>query len=74
MDLSAYEGEDLRWYRKALFHHLTFAYSKEIFNYETQQFEVDRLLEEGQAFGGYDILVLWFVYPRLGVDSRKECG
>lgn len=72
MDLSAYEGEDLRWYRKALFHHLTFAYSKEIFNYETQQFEVDRLLEEGQAFGGYDILVLWFVYPRLGVDSRKQ--
>lgn len=72
MDLSVYEKDELKWYRKALFHHLTFAYSKEIFNYETQQFEVDRLLEDGQDFGGYDILVLWFVYPRLGVDSRKQ--
>lgn len=72
MDLSVYDKEDLKWYRKSLFHHLTFVYSREIFNYETQQFEVDRLLDEGQAFGGYDILVLWFVYPRLGVDSRKQ--
>lgn len=72
MDFSMYEKEDLKWYRKALYHHLAFAYSREIFNYETQKFEVDRLLDEGEAFGGYDILVLWFVYPRLGVDARKQ--
>lgn len=72
MDFSMYERDDLKWYRKALYHNLAFAYSKEIFNYETQRFEVDRLLDEGEEFGGYDILVLWFVYPRLGVDARKQ--
>lgn len=72
MDLSMYKKEDLQWYRKALYHHLTFAYSREIFNYETGKFEVDRLLDEGESFGGYDILVLWFVYPRLGVDARTQ--
>lgn len=72
MDFSMYEKEDLKWYRKAVYHHLAFAYSREIFNYETQKLEVERLLDEGEAFGGYDILVLWFVYPRLGVDARKQ--
>lgn len=72
MDFSMYDKEDYMWYRKALYHHLAFAYSREIFNYETQKFEVERLLDDGEAFGGYDILVLWFVYPRLGVDARKQ--
>lgn len=72
MDLSEYEKPDLRWYRKARYHHLAFAYSREIFNYETQQFEIDRLLDAGEQFGGYDLLVLWFVYPRLGVDARRQ--
>lgn len=72
MDFSMYEKQDLQWYRKALYHNLAFAYSKEIFNYETGEFEVNRLLDDGEAFGGYDILVLWFVYPRLGVDARKQ--
>lgn len=72
MDFSMYEKEDLKWYRKALYHHLAFAYSEEIFHYDTQTFEVDRLLDAGEEFGGYDILVLWFVYPRLGVDARKQ--
>lgn len=72
MDLSMYEKEDLKWYRKALYHNLAFVYSREIFNYETGEFEIDRLLDDGEDFGGYDILVLWFVYPRLGVDARKQ--
>lgn len=72
MDLSIYQRKDIKWYEKALYHHLAFVYSREIFNYETQEFEVDRLLDEGGKFGGYDILVLWFVYPRLGVDTRKQ--
>lgn len=72
MDLSIYKREDIKWYEKSLYHNLAFAYSREIFNYETQEFEIDRLLDEGEEFGGYDILVLWFVYPRLGVDQRKQ--
>jgi hypothetical protein len=72
MDLTEYDREDLKWYRKVLFQHFTFAYSKEVFNYETLEFEPDRLIGDGEKFGGYDSILLWYQYPRLGVDERKQ--
>lgn len=72
MDLREYEREDLLWYRTVLFQHFTFAYSKEVFNYDSLVFEPERLIENGKAFGGYDSVLLWYQYPRLGVDERKQ--
>ena len=72
MDLSVYEREDLKWYRKTLFQHFTFAYSKEVFDYESGTFDPEKLIADGEAVGGYDSVLLWFVYPRLGIDERSQ--
>lgn len=72
MNLEEYQRPDLQWYRQTLFQHFTFAYSSEVFNYEDGRFDLDRLLDQGVEFGGYDSVILWFQYPRLGVDERKQ--
>ena len=47
-------------------------YSREVFDYETQRFDANKLLKAGLEFGGYDSVLLWYQYPRLGVDERKQ--
>jgi hypothetical protein len=69
---SQYEREDLKWYRETFLQHFTFFYGKEIYNYETNQVEMGRLIRQGEDFGGYDAIILWHQYPRLGVDQRDQ--
>ncbi len=73
IDLSRYQNNDLSWLQEQIVHHFTFLYGREVLNLETGQFEFGRLLDEGERdFGGYDALILWGTYPRLGVDERTQ--
>lgn len=72
-DLSQYQREDTQWYGDQLLQHFTFLYGREILNLDTGAFEIDRFLDEGErTFGGYDGMLIWGVYPRIGIDERTQ--
>ena len=33
---------------------------------------MDKIIKEGEEFGGYDTLTFWHQYPQLGVDDRSQ--
>lgn len=72
INFEEYKRPELYWYKDTFLQHFTYLYSKEIYNFETNEIEVDRFLEDGEAFGGYDSVLLWHQYPRLGVDRRNQ--
>lgn len=71
-DFSEYEREDLSWFKDCAVHNFTFLYGKEAFDHEKQTIDVERLLKQGEEFGGFDTVILWNQYPRLGIDSRTQ--
>lgn len=72
VDFSQYHRQDLQWIRDCTLTHFTYAFGKEFFDYAAGEADLSRLLEQGAAFGGYDTMILWHEYPRLGVDGRTQ--
>ncbi len=72
MDFSQYKREDLSWVRSCVVNHFAFVYGKECFDFDKQRFDMKRLLDDGNEFGGYDTVVVWHQYPRLGLDERSQ--
>ena len=71
-DFYQYDREDLKWFRECAVHNFTFLYGKEGFDHEKQKIDVEKLLAEGDEFGGFDTVILWNQYPRLGIDERTQ--
>lgn len=67
-----YEREDLQWMRDVRLTHFSYAFGREFFDYSTGRPNLDALLDAGEAFGGYDAILLWHEYPRLGLDARTQ--
>jgi hypothetical protein len=72
MDLSEYARPDIAWYRNQWLQHFTFLYGSEVFDHQRGQLDIVRLLDDGRRFGGYDGILFWPGYPRLGVDARSQ--
>lgn len=73
LDSSLYERHDLKWLAESFACHFTFMYDLSFYDPETNEFTVEQFLQEGQReFGGYDALLLWHAYPRIGLDERNQ--
>ena len=72
LDLRQYNLPERHWYNKTFLHCFAYAYSRESFDYGTLSFNVEGLLKAGEEFGGYDAVMLWHQYPRLGIDQRSQ--
>jgi len=60
-------------YRQLFVSHFTFLYGHDIYDPVTNKFKIHEFLDEGEAnFGGYDYMLLWHDYPRLGLDNRDQ--
>lgn len=67
-------AEDGRpWLSRAPACHFTFMYDRDFFDPERCRWRLKEFLADGdREFGGYDILLLWHAYPRIGIDSRNQ--
>ena len=72
-DFTYYKRPGQQDYRQRFLGHFTYLYDLEIYDPENNRFRIEEFLDEGKLnFGGYDYLLLWHNYPRLGVDSRDQ--
>lgn len=71
-DFSEYKKPDLQWFRDCFVHQFIFLYGEEGFNFEEQKVDVEKILKDGEEFGGYDTVTVWNQYPRLGIDGRNQ--
>ena len=73
MDRSLYDEPSKQWMQGAYTCHFTFMYDKSFYDSQTGEYKIDSFLQDGQdEFGGYDIILLWQAYPRLGIDQRNQ--
>ena len=71
-DLRKYFKPKQRWIQKNYLQHFTFAYGKEAFEYKNTKFKINKIIKEGKEFGGYDSIIFWHQYPRLGLDNTNQ--
>jgi hypothetical protein len=72
-DDTIYRRKDLKWVSKAFVCGFIFMYDRSFWDSKNERYRIDEMLDEAKRdFGGYDSLVLWHAYPRIGVDERSQ--
>mgnify|MGYP000974575891 FL=1 len=68
-----YRRADLQWAASSFACCFAMLCDEEFYSPEQARYLVQAWLDAGEReFGGYDSLVLWHAYPRIGVDSRNQ--
>ncbi|MHA6723963.1 SUMF1/EgtB/PvdO family nonheme iron enzyme [Sphingomonas sp. RS2018] len=73
LDDSLYRRADLAWSQRNFVHALTMVEDLHFYDPDTGRYTVDRYLDDLEArFGGVDSVLLWYIYPNIGVDDRGQ--
>ena len=68
-----YRRPDLKWSASNYSCGFVMVWDEQFYDYRSGRYTVDEFLNEGdREFGGYDSIVLWQAYPRIGVDGRNQ--
>jgi formylglycine-generating enzyme len=67
-----YERPEFAWTQRCFSVGLVWLWDELLYDFEARRFTPERLLEEAQAFGGFDGVVLWHAYPVIGIDDRNQ--
>ena len=73
MDLADYSNPDLAWTQRTFSQVQLLVWDRSIYNPETRQYTPEKFLAETESrIGPIDAVLLWHVYPNLGVDDRNQ--
>lgn len=72
-DDSLYRRDDFAWVPSSFACCFLMLFDEKFLNRERGTYMVDEFLDEGEReFGGWDSVVLWHAYPRIGLDERNQ--
>lgn len=72
-DGSTYRSGDFDWVRSSFACCFMMMYDSEFYDHAKEEYNIDYLISEGtKRYGGYDSIVLWHAYPRIGIDKRNQ--
>ena len=68
-----YDRKDLSWMSSDFTCRMCMMFALDFYDPATDEYLIDSVLVDGiKEFGGYDSIVLWQAYPRLGIDERNQ--
>jgi formylglycine-generating enzyme required for sulfatase activity len=68
-----YRRPELQWAQRNFVHAQMMVEDRYFFDAATGQYTVDRYLDDVTArFGGLDSVLIWYIYPNIGIDDRNQ--
>jgi formylglycine-generating enzyme required for sulfatase activity len=72
-DDAIYGRDDLKWMTGNFVCGFLFMYDRAFWDPQEHEYRVEALCEEAsREFGGFDSVILWHDYPRIGADERNQ--
>lgn len=72
-DGSSYRSDSFQWVTTDFACCFIMMCDTGFYDYSTHEYKINQYVEEGKRqFGGYDSVVLWHAYPRIGLDDRNQ--
>lgn len=72
-DDAQYRRKELAWSQRNFVHVLTMVEDRYFYDPVEGRYTVDRYLDDlQQRFGGVDSVLLWYIYPNIGLDDRNQ--
>lgn len=72
-DDAVYRRPELAWAQRNFVHVQMMAEDRYLYDPETGRYTVDRYLDDLEArYGGVDSVLLWYIYPNIGIDDRNQ--
>ena len=68
-----YQREDLKWSQRNFVHVQMMVEDRYFYDPVKRQYTIDRYLDDLESrYGGVDSVLIWFVYPNIGIDDRNK--
>jgi formylglycine-generating enzyme required for sulfatase activity len=72
-DGSSYRSKPFHWVTSDFACCFIMMCDNEFYDHEKNEYNINKLVSEGESrYGGYDSVVLWHAYPRIGLDERNQ--